>query len=145
MSGIHAVAAAFYPINSVFVQISDRTTSGFASGTAVAAYEISSDGKVRDWSLTILESWLRGAGGTVSNYEARATLKSGTLSSGTTGTWANCSSSPNWVKQNSSRNGSTQTAVILVEIRDVATQTVQTSATITLSAESDGGDRTGIQ
>lgn len=138
MTGILGAVAAPFPLNSVFVQINDFNVDSSASGSATAGYEISSDGKVRNQALTILESWLSG-GGSPSDYEVRATLTSGTIDNGTLNTWVNGSVGSAWTKTNGSRNGSTKTAIIFVEIRLASSHVVQDSATITLSAESLGG------
>ncbi len=80
--------------------------------------------------------WLQGssAGGA---YEAFATLNSGTLSSGTTGSWVDCATSPSWscAAARGTTGTTTQTANLTIQIRDKATSTVRASATIVLYAE----------
>lgn len=117
------------------VSLTDRSCFASSSTTAVASYTIANDGRVRDQASGILESWLMS--GSASAYEVIATLTSGTLASGTTGSALVCSTSRTWAISNSARDNSTVTAVITVQIRDVATHTIQATATITLSAESD--------
>lgn len=76
--------------------------------------------------------WLSG-GGTPSNYDVRWTVVSGTLTTGTTGTWLNLGTTRNWTI-NAGAGIGTKTAVGTVEIRDVGTLAVLATATITISA-----------
>lgn len=134
MTGI--IAAGNYSFTSApAVQLHNQTIGVASFATATASYQIANDGKVRDQSGAILESWL--TSGSASSYEVYATLTSGTLSSGTLTTWLNCGTSRTWSVVNSARDNSVISAVIVVQIRDVATHTVQATATISLSAESD--------
>jgi hypothetical protein len=139
MTGILAVVAGSYPgAGTPAVSISDRTIRKIAiGGSATATYQITDDGTVRNHNNTVLESWLNGAGGSVANYEVRATVISGPLTSGTTGTWLSCSTTPAWSLTNSAQDNSTDVAVILIEIRLASTGVIQDSATITLQAEND--------
>lgn len=106
------------------------------NATATASYQIASNGNVVGGGST-LEAWLTGAGMSSANYEVMATQSSGSTVSGTLGSWLNCGTSRTWSISNGARNNSVITGVISVQIRDVATHTVQASASITLSAESD--------
>jgi hypothetical protein len=135
MTGLVAASANYEFTVPVTIQLSDRTIRDTAIGTAVAVYRVQSDGRISDGTST-LESWLVGAG-TNSDYEVMATVTSGTLSSGTTGSWLNCGTTQTWSKINNDSNNSVQTAVIGVSIRRASDSTVMDSATITLSAESD--------
>jgi hypothetical protein len=78
-------------------------------------------------------TWMNG--GTGADYEARATLVSGTLTSGTTGTWLALSTSRTW-QRNSPVSG-VLTAQITLEIRLAASPfTVLTSSSVTLEGDS---------
>lgn len=132
--GTAAVYGRTAPIASV--QLSSWSLSDDAIGPATVTYQINSNGTVVSSTSGILESWLLG-GGTNSNYEVMATIVSGTLSSGTTGSWLNCSTTHSWAKSNSAQNNSVLTVVLTVQIRFASTGVVQDSATITLSAESE--------
>jgi len=132
--GVICFPSTAAPVASI--SITDQIISDSTSGTAQANYQIGSDGKVRDQSLGILESWLLG-GGTASNYEVRATVTSGSLSTGTVGSWLNCGTTRTWTLRNSAMNNSVLTCVMTVEIRLASSGVVQDSATITLEAESD--------
>lgn len=103
-------------------------------GTAVAGFRLNTSGiaeKLVRITYTTLETWL--AFGTAGNYECRATLDFGTLTSGTTGSWLALSSSREW-KVEQGAPGITS-ATITVEIRNASTLVVLDSATITLEAE----------
>lgn len=104
---------------------------------ASAGYQLASTGIVN--SIT-------NAGGTVklgnwvvpnssaAKYESFAALNSGTLSSGTTGTWQALSLSRTWTRIRTAGVGVTS-ANITVTIRNAATGTNLTSAIIVLNAE----------
>ena len=135
-----AVAAAQFSIAaSVPISAQLHNQSLYASAvnsTATASYQIASSGNVIGNGAT-LEAWLIGTGANSSSYEVMATQSSGSAVSGTLGSWLNCGTNRSWSISNGARNNSVITGVISVQIRDVATQTVQASASITLSAESD--------
>lgn len=133
---IAAMLAPLAGAPSTSASLHDQSISISSFATAVASYQIGSDGKARDGAGNVLESWLLG-GGPASNYEVQATYSSGAVPSGTLATWLNCGSSRTWFVSNGARNNSVISSAISVQIRDVATQTVQASASITLSAESD--------
>lgn len=135
MTGILA-ACMGKPGVTAFVLITDRTVSKSSHGTTTAGYSIVNDGLAKNADGTVLEAWLNGTGGSVSNYEVRATVTYGALSSGTSGSWLACSSTRSWTLSNSAADNSTVTAVMLVEIRLASSGVVQDSATITLNAES---------
>lgn len=80
--------------------------------------------------------------GANSAYESRATLVSGTLSSGTTGTWQVLSTTRAWNVSASIGAGggnANKTCTILVEIRDASTLLVLASDNITLTADANSG------
>lgn len=67
-----------------------------------------------------------------SNYECFATLNSGTLTSGTTGSWLALTSNRTWTRHS---GGGLQTAEITVQIRKIGTGLVLDSTVVTLEAE----------
>lgn len=71
--------------------------------------------------------------GVGSDYEIRWTNTSGTLSSGTAGAWLALTSGQSFAVTQSGVG--TKSCTGTVEIRDAATSTVQTTSTVTLSAE----------
>jgi hypothetical protein len=76
--------------------------------------------------------WLQ-SGGVAGDYQVRATVNSGALSSGTTGTWLALSTTREWFVQSA---GGFESATITLEIRlAVAPNTVFTDSSHTLQAE----------
>ena len=103
---------------------------------ASAAYQLNSSGNAEysenGGAYGLLEAWCIPAAQAV-NYECYATLVSGSLTSGTLGTWLALSSSQSWsVVQNFL---GTADAVINVGIRRVSTTTILASADIEMNAE----------
>lgn len=138
-----AIIAGQYSVPAsvvVAVQLNDQSISAVAvGGTATASYAISNTGNVIGTPGGTLEAWLTGTGATASNYEVMATLASGSVAvTGTLSSWLSCGSYNQWSLSNPTQNNSVRTSVLTVQIRDVATHTVQASASVTLSAESDG-------
>jgi len=135
---VTGILSAFTTGGSANASVSITNQNVFKSGrnTQTASYSIANDGKVKNQAGAILEAWLQGSGGVVANYEVRATLDSGTLTSGTTGSWLNCSTTRTWSLTNSASDNSTIYAALTIEIRLAATGVVQDSASVTLAAES---------
>lgn len=80
--------------------------------------------------------------GSSSSFECRATLVSGTLSSGTTGTWLALSTTRSWNVTSSVGAGggnAGKNCTILVEIRDAATLIVLDSDNIALISDANSG------
>jgi hypothetical protein len=126
----------FYGTTAETVTISDQfvTATRVASGTAVTVYQLASTGDINrtvNTNTTDIGDWITPKSA-ASGYEVFATLVSGTLTSGTTGSWLALSSSRSW-NVNRSTFG-TSTAVVGLQIRKVGTTTVLDSATITLEA-----------
>lgn len=118
------------------INIADAAaTSVRFAGTATAQYQIKSDGTLwfTSGNNTLVQSsdWLDF--GASSSYEVRATLTSGTLDSGTTGSWLSLSTTQTW----SISQGivGVNTAAITIEIRNATTGVVVDTAYITLYAE----------
>lgn len=125
------------------VRLTNTNTDAFdpvATAKATSHYRLNSTGiaEVNTGDGTVYSTagtWL--LVGSNSDYEARATIvddTSGTLS-GTFGSWLSLSSARIWTNNNLGSGGGVSIATITVEIRDIATSTVRTSATITLSSE----------
>jgi hypothetical protein len=134
-SGTIAISK-FYGTTAETVTISDEFISStrVASGTAVSTYTLSSTGDINrtvNTNTTDIGDWITPKSA-AANYECFATLSSGTLSSGTTGSWLALTSSRGWTRNRSTTG--TSTAVIVVEIRKTGTSTVLDTATITLEA-----------
>ena len=104
------------------------------AGTATTGYRLNSSGIAESKEVTTyvtLETWL--TAGTASNYEARATVTSGALSSGTAGSWLNLGTSREWTVAQATVG--TNQAIFTVEIRNATTLAVVDAAQITLEAE----------
>lgn len=121
-------------VSIIDASISDTTIS---PSNASASYRLSSAGAVDQLTASAgtgsLGSWispLYAAGG---NYEARVTMNSGSLTTGTTGTWLPLSSTRLWTLDRTTLG--TATCTFTVEIRLAASGGVLDSAIITLSAE----------
>ena len=102
--------------------------------TATTGYRLNSSGIVESRAVTTyatLETWL--TAGTASNYEVRATVTSGTLSSGTTGSWLNLGTAREWTVARATVG--TKQAIFTVEIRNATTLAVVDAAQVTLEAE----------
>jgi hypothetical protein len=98
--------------------------------TATAYLELQNDGDMMT-SNGAGPDWLIGSV-TGSDYECRATIVSGTLSTGTAGSWLALSSHRSWTATRSSLG--TKTCVFDLEIGLVGTSTALDTARITLTA-----------
>lgn len=101
---------------------------------AKSGVRLATDGTL-DWIFALgaanQYTWLTGSG-VNSDYEARWTTTSGTLTSGTTGTWLGLGTLREWYVTRSS--GGTSTVVGTLEIRAASSLAVLATATITLNA-----------
>jgi hypothetical protein len=124
---------------SAAAALSTRTVYDSAeAATATAKYKLDNDGiaytmrDVLDASTyqAISGEWL--LSGAAGSYECRATVVSGTPTSGTTGSWLNLGTDREWTQARAT-NG-TSTTVLTVEVRPTGGTTTLASATITLKA-----------
>ncbi len=114
------------------VAISNVTASDIVidPATATASYTLTSAG-----SLTYSGgsgTWLSPQAG-MDQFEVRATVTSGFLSSGTTGSWLNPGTTRTWTGVQTGEGLSS--AIVTVEIRLASSGVVQDTATVTFSAE----------
>lgn len=124
-------------VGSPSVRISNQAIFDTAVGTATAGYRLTSSGLARrrnGATYTTLETWL--LSGLASAYEARATVQSGTLTNGITGTWLSLSSDREWSCVDTSPGDGPVEASLLIEIRAASGATLD-SATVSLTATSD--------
>jgi hypothetical protein len=114
------------------VSISDTGASQTVSSpaSATAYYELQNDGDVMT-SSGAGSDWLIGSV-TGSDYECRATIVSGTLSTGTTGSWLALSSHRSWTVTRSSLGS--KSCTFDLEIGLVGTSTALDTARIFLTA-----------
>lgn len=127
----------FYGKSSVVISVTDQTISDFTGGarSASTGYRLTSGGQADGlvnvtWSN--LEQWCTPTSA-ASDYEVLATLVTGSLSSGTTGSWLALSSTQTWTRTASV--GTSQFCSFTVQIRKTGTSTVLDSATINLEAD----------
>lgn len=117
----------------VFVTLPNASVT--YTGGSPAEFYLNSDGNRYTRSSSTLTNrgeWLS-VPAFVGNYECRATLISGTLTSGTTGAWQSLSTTRVWTRGTSA--GNFQTCSFTIEIRKSATAEVVATATITLTAD----------
>lgn len=123
------------------VLISDATLTDLTIDPAACSvsYQLTSAGVANSITTSAgtgaIENWVNPTGAAGANYEARVTVNTGTLTSGTTGTWTALSSTQTWNVTRSTVG--TKACNITVEIRLTSTGAVLDSATIDLSANVD--------
>lgn len=119
------------------VSITNQTSEHVVAtpATATAGYRLNNSGsaskRVAGSYSAISNEWM--LRGSVSQYETRATLNSGSTPSGTLGSWLSLSTTRDWELTTASGN---ITCSLTVEIRRASNGEVLDSATITLTAES---------
>lgn len=113
----------------------ERITQSPANSTATFALQ--SDGFAQA-NLDFSNRWITPTVGP-DQYEVFATLNSGTLNTGTTGTWLNLGATQTWTVLNTSDSASSVSANLTLQIRKVVTGTVISSATFTLKATVETG------
>lgn len=123
------------------VLISDATLTDLTidPSICIVSYQLTSAGVANAITTSsgtgAIENWVTPTGAAGANYETRATVNTGTLSSGTTGAWTALSSTQTWTVTRSTVG--TKNCNITVEIRLASSGTVLDSATIDLSANVD--------
>lgn len=133
-----AAALARMGAGGPVIAITNRSISHTSGGIlpASATYTLGSDGVVYRQTgsspAVALETW-DNQSATVGNYEAKVTVTSGALTSGTTGSWVSLGSSKSWDLSISA--GGYDQCVFTVEIRLASSGVVLDSATITLTAD----------
>lgn len=132
-SSVTAVAPPGFLVN-----ITDQTVETIVEGAgATATYTLGTDGVAKNNGATITGQWLSPADATEADlYECQATLVSGTLSAGTTGTWQALTADRNWSVSRPVLG--VKECVIDVEIRKIADPAIILgTARITLRAVRD--------
>jgi len=129
----------FYGTSNVVISVTNQFISAFTFGApATAEYRLNSNGLVQDilngGSPGTLEQWCTPTSA-ASDYEARVTITSGTLDSGSgVNTYLSLSTTRTWGVGPTLVPG-TGECVFTVEIRRIGTGTVLSSASISLYAE----------
>lgn len=130
--------ANFYGTTAATVNFTDTSVQQFiGSGTSFVQYQIRNTGYV--WITDIstgdpfqYEQWVSPTSA-ASNYEVFATLSSGSLTTGTTGSWLSLGTDRNWTCRQVGA-GVTQ-ASLSMQVRSIGTTTVLDTWTVNLSAE----------
>lgn len=120
------------------VVITDRAIDdSFSSAPARAGIRLNADGTLSKQEGVGLYTIIAGDGitGDVNFVEVRATVLSGSLTSGTTDTWLPCGSAYDWYVEDPSSAPATGDASLLLEFRNSYNQALLDSGTITLHAE----------
>lgn len=112
---------------------SDITFGGTSTASITAANDgtITGSGNVSSFGPV---NWITPASAAGAAYEVRATVNSGSLTSGTTGSWLALDTSRTWSCVRSSSAGS-EAANVTLEIRRASTGAVLDSADYDISAE----------
>jgi hypothetical protein len=129
--------AAFGAIGGDRISLSGVAVSSTGAGTQTATYTLESDGDVvtatTGGGSVDAGDWIDPKANAPSDYEVRATLNSGTLSTGTTGSWLALTSNRSWTLQRVTVGVADQVDMT-IEIRKGSGATLA-SATVTLDAE----------
>jgi hypothetical protein len=119
------------------ITLSGVGVSSTGTGTQTATYTLESDGDVitatTPGGSVDAGDWIVPKASAPSDYEVRATLVSGTLSTGTTGSWLALSSNRTWTLQQVVVGTATQ-VTLTIEIRK-GSGVALASATVTLDAQ----------
>lgn len=129
--------AAFAAMGGDRISLSGVAVSSVGSGAQTATYTLESDGDVvtatTPGGSVDAGDWIDPKASAPSDYEVRATLNAGTLTSGTTGSWLVLSSNRSWTLTQAAVGAATQVD-LTIEIRKGSGATLA-SATVTLDAE----------
>ena len=129
--------AAFAAIGGDQIALSNVSVSSTGAGSQTATYTLESDGDVMSDSSIFGPvdegDWITPKANAPSDYEVQATLNSGTLTSGTTGSWLALTSNRSWTLTQATV-GAADTVDLTIEIRKGSGATLA-SATVTLDAE----------
>jgi hypothetical protein len=129
--------AAFGAIGGDRISLSGVSVSSVGAGTQTATYTLESDGDVMSATTgggsVDQGDWISPKASAPSDYEVQATLVSGTLSTGTTGSWLALSSNRSWTLTRVVVGVADQVE-LTIEIRKGSGATLAT-ATVTLDAE----------
>ena len=129
--------AAFGAMGGDKISLSGVTVVSVGAGSQTATYTLESDGDVVRETTPLGSSdigdWIDPKANAPSDYEVQATLNSGTLTSGTTGSWLALTSNRSWTLTRATVGAADQVD-LTIEIRKGSGATLA-SATVTLDAE----------
>lgn len=118
------------------VQLTGQTVSAGATSpsTATASYSVANTGLVRGQvnadPATTIETWL--LSGASSSYDVRATIISGSVSTGTIGAWENLATTRTWTRARTLTGFSSVS--LSIELRPAGGGTTLATATINIDA-----------
>jgi len=119
------------------ITLADGTTTSSGLPNQTATYTLEADGDIITATTAggsvDAGDWIIPKGAAGGNFEVQATIVSGSVSSGTTGSWLALSSDRTWTR--SQVTSGTSTVVLTIEIRRVGTTTVLATCTRTLVAD----------
>lgn len=108
------------------------------SGPAEASLTLENDGDIvrvtTDAGTADVGDWITPKSAAGGAYEVYVTVNSGTLSSGTSGSWLSLGTSQTWTR--ACLDGGSESVSITVELRKAASGVVMATSTISLTAES---------
>lgn len=126
-----AVTLTSTTVDDITVSPSD-CTAGFRMGADGKKYATNGAGG-GTYAEVVGVEWVRG--GSPSDFEMFATVTSGSLTSGTTGSWIDGSSNRDWTAVRTNDAAGTDTAIFTLDVRRKGTSHNLASATITLNAQ----------
>lgn len=122
------------------VQLTGGTVTAIAisPNDATAGYQLTSGGAAQqlvNGVASTLYNWL--LSGSASDFDVFATLNSGTLTSGTTGSWLNMGTTRSWTVQRTVNAAGVNSANITLQLRPAGGGATLATAVIQLNAEVD--------
>jgi hypothetical protein len=114
------------------------TTIAISPTDSTAGYQLNSSGAEQELNQGVastFNTWV--LTGTAANYDVFATLNSGTLFSGTTGTWLNLATTRSWQVQRTNNAAGTNSASLTIQIRPAGGGATLDTANVTLNATVD--------
>lgn len=132
---ISAMAASAGGGGGAVVALTNQDIGAFDSGAASCSYSLQSNGVIQQSTSVVgvlpIGNWISPTSAAPGSYECRADLVSGTLSSGTTGSWLALTSSRAWSLTRLSPGSSSAELTISIRLSGV------TLATCTVNLQSD--------
>lgn len=134
VTGITALMVGVGGLSSGTVSLSNSNVynGGIAPANALASYSLNPSGQIVATGQPTT-FWVAPQVG-MELFEVRATLNSGALSAGTTGTWLALNSIREWACAQTEVQG-IQSANLTIQIRRIGDSTILASATVTITAE----------
>lgn len=134
-SGAIIMPTNFYGKSAATVNFVDASVFASSGGGASAGYRVGSNGFAYEFingTSTALYQWVTPTSA-VGDYEVFATLVSGVLSTGTTGSWVPASDNEIWVKTQAIFG--TGIVELSMQVRKIGTATILDTWSVTLEAE----------